>query len=191
MIIEAAEKMFAKDGIEGVSLRQIRVAIGSANTNVVAYHFGAKEDLVEAIVWDRHALLDRRRGELLSVARKRGADDIETLMHANWYPFFELKNSEGIHAYAGFMDSIGRADWRWVNLSIKKNFPVGYEIADMIKEKLPKESRNYSDARFLMVFEILASALQYSDRFYLHNEVQAKRLFRTALRIATAALLTA
>src|ERR1700740_3219855 len=103
MIMEAAEKMIAKDGVEGVSLRQIRVAIGSAHTNVVTYHFGSKEALIRAIIMDRQAILEHRRAELLAAARKRGLGaDLATLTHAVWYPLFELTNAEGRHPYAAF-----------------------------------------------------------------------------------------
>ena len=46
-LIEAAESLFGQAGVDGVSTRQIGAAIGSANTNVVAYHFGAKDALIE------------------------------------------------------------------------------------------------------------------------------------------------
>ncbi|WP_067697969.1 TetR/AcrR family transcriptional regulator [Nocardia jejuensis] len=51
-ILAAAERLFAEFGIESVSLRQIAVAAGQRNTSAVAYHYGSKELLVEAIyVW--------------------------------------------------------------------------------------------------------------------------------------------
>jgi AcrR family transcriptional regulator len=190
-IIETAEKMFAKDGIEGVSLRQIRMAIGSSNTNVVIYHFGSKEALVEAIVMERYAPLERRRGELLELAQKDGlGNDLDALMNALWQPFFELTNREGHHTYAAFMSSISRGDWRWVNRTIERSFPIGNEIADRIKQKIPSEVRRYSAERFRISFEMIAAALQYCDHFYYKKPLQSKRLFNSSIRMATAAMVT-
>ncbi|MFB7722287.1 TetR/AcrR family transcriptional regulator [Nocardia sp. NPDC056100] len=51
-ILAAAERLFAEFGIESVSLRQIAVAAGQRNTSAVAYHYGSKDALVEAVyVW--------------------------------------------------------------------------------------------------------------------------------------------
>lgn len=51
-ILASAERLFAEFGIESVSLRQIAVAAGQRNTSAVAYHYGSKEALVEAVyVW--------------------------------------------------------------------------------------------------------------------------------------------
>src|SRR5262245_52289342 len=46
-LLDTAEAMFAESGISAVSLRQIGIAIGSANANVVGYYFGDKEALIE------------------------------------------------------------------------------------------------------------------------------------------------
>ena len=47
-IIEAAERLFAKHGIDGVSMRQISQEAGSGNHFSVQYHFGDKKALAEA-----------------------------------------------------------------------------------------------------------------------------------------------
>src|ERR1700751_1382400 len=129
LIIDAAEKMIAKDGVEGGLLRQVRCAIGSANRTVVAYHFGGKEGLIGAIVMDRHPILERRRSELLSTARRQGQDsDLGVLLHAIWYPYFELTNFEGRHTYAAFLSSISPAREAWLNDCVRKRFPVESEL---------------------------------------------------------------
>ena len=74
-LIEAAESLFADSGVEGVSTRQIGAAIGSSNTNVVAYHFGGKEALIREVYRHRLPQIDRRRGELLKEAERAGVAD--------------------------------------------------------------------------------------------------------------------
>ncbi|MEV5894323.1 TetR family transcriptional regulator [Nonomuraea fuscirosea] len=49
-ILDAAERLFAEHGVGDVSNRQIAQAAGQANNFAVGYHFGAKPDLVRAIV---------------------------------------------------------------------------------------------------------------------------------------------
>jgi AcrR family transcriptional regulator len=52
-IINAAERLFAEQGVMSVSNRQISEAAGQGNNAAVGYHFGAKPDLIRAIV-QRH-----------------------------------------------------------------------------------------------------------------------------------------
>jgi AcrR family transcriptional regulator len=49
-ILTTAEKLFAEQGLYAVSNRQISAAAGQGNNAAVGYHFGAKADLVRAIV---------------------------------------------------------------------------------------------------------------------------------------------
>jgi AcrR family transcriptional regulator len=186
MIMDAAEKMIAKDGVEGVSLRQIRVAIGSAHTNVVTYHFGNKEALIRAIILDRQAVLERRRAELLATARKRGlGDDLAALTHAVWYPLFELTNAEGRHTYAAFQVGVD-----WGRRRAEMRFPVEHELGDLIAAQLPEEARNFFTERIAISYKMIAGALEYCDDLYAANPIKSKRLFEIAIRMGAAALAT-
>jgi AcrR family transcriptional regulator len=60
-IICAAERLFAESGVDGVSLRQIGVAAGNGNNSAVQYHFGSKDQLIQAIFEYRLARLHARR----------------------------------------------------------------------------------------------------------------------------------
>lgn len=65
-ILEAAERRFAEDGIEAVSLRQIAAESGQRNTSAVAYHFGTRAALVGALYEHRMTPINARRLELLA-----------------------------------------------------------------------------------------------------------------------------
>jgi AcrR family transcriptional regulator len=49
-IMDAAERLYAEEGLYAVSARQISAAAGQGNNAAVGYHFGTKADLVRAIV---------------------------------------------------------------------------------------------------------------------------------------------
>jgi AcrR family transcriptional regulator len=191
LIIDAAEKMIAKDGVEGVSMRQIRVAIGSANTNVVTYHFGSKDGLIEAIVMDRHPILERRRAELLAKARANGlGTDVGALLHAVWFPYFELKNPEGQHTYAAFLASISRTHNEWRDRSVRRHFPVESELQNLIFARLPVRSESLFAHRSLIVFGMITAALRCCDDEFPDDPVQSKKLFEAAMRMGITALQT-
>ncbi|MBE3205915.1 TetR/AcrR family transcriptional regulator [Frankia sp. CH37] len=73
-LLLAAERLYAEQGLEAVSLRHICRAAGNGNNNAVQYHFGGERGLLAAIVAHRVPPLDRRRAELLATARSRGED---------------------------------------------------------------------------------------------------------------------
>ena len=52
-LLRAAERLFAEEGLDAVSLRRISVAAGQRNHSAVNYHFADKKDLINAIL-DRH-----------------------------------------------------------------------------------------------------------------------------------------
>jgi AcrR family transcriptional regulator len=64
-ILDAAEKLFARQGFESTSLRSI---IASANVNLAAihYHFRSKEGLIRAVIERRFAPVNDERLRLLA-----------------------------------------------------------------------------------------------------------------------------
>lgn len=59
-ILDAAERLFAHQGHDNTSLRQITGAAG-VNLSAVNYHFGSKDGLVHAVFQRRVAALNRER----------------------------------------------------------------------------------------------------------------------------------
>jgi len=103
-LLLTAERLFAEHGLGGVSLRQIAVEAGSANNSAVAYHFGSKEGLVEAIFAYRLPQLLQRR-ELLRARVAPG--DLRSRLEAHLLPVYEIAESrEG--AYLSFLEQLGR-----------------------------------------------------------------------------------
>jgi TetR/AcrR family transcriptional regulator, regulator of cefoperazone and chloramphenicol sensitivity len=52
-LLRAAEHLFARHGLD-VPIREIHALAGQRNASAIQYHFGSKEELVQAII-DRHA----------------------------------------------------------------------------------------------------------------------------------------
>jgi len=62
-LLNAAERLFAEYGVHAVTIRQISAAAGQGNNTAVNYHFGAKTELVRAII--------RKHGEQTENTRAR------------------------------------------------------------------------------------------------------------------------
>lgn len=103
-LILAAEKLFARGGIEGVSLREIAAAAGQGNHHAVQYHFRSREGLVQAVFDYRMWQMEDRRGEMLKAAESAGKlGDARTIMEIIFLPQLDLPGQHGNHSYANFL----------------------------------------------------------------------------------------
>jgi AcrR family transcriptional regulator len=98
-IVRTAERLFAEHGLDGVSLRQISAAAGSGNNSAVQYHFGSKEQLVEAIFEFRLPSLYARRQTLIAARRPA---DLRSWLECYVLPILEQGEQEGSH-YLSFI----------------------------------------------------------------------------------------
>ncbi|MET4059534.1 AcrR family transcriptional regulator [Arthrobacter sp. UYP6] len=63
-LLDAAEELFARYGIDAVSNRRIAEQAGTANHSAVAYHFGGREELIRTLISRHTEDSNRRRAEL-------------------------------------------------------------------------------------------------------------------------------
>jgi len=100
-LILAAERLFARDGVDNVSLRQINAEAGQRNSSASHYHFGSKESLVTAIYEYRMERMNSRRSELLAaLPEDTGKRPVASLVGVLVYPLVEeIEGSEGGKAF--------------------------------------------------------------------------------------------
>lgn len=187
-LIEAAESLFAESSFDSVSVRAIGAAIGSANANVVAYHFGSKEALIREIYRYRLPEIDRRRGELLDAADAKGKGrDLSALVRAFFQPLFEQTDSEGRHSYARFLAGLERSGMSATRGEVMDEFPETNRLEERIIACLPDMDRALLNARRRLVPSFLTSALAQIDQQALHDPALALALVDNAISMATAA----
>lgn len=188
-LIEAAETLFATLGVDGVSTRQLGTAIGSSNTNVVAYHFGSKDALVEAVYHHRLPAIDRRRGELLREADSTGkGSDLLTLVRAFALPLLEQTDAQGRHSYARFVAAIERLGMNSIRGLVIGQFPETERLLDRIADCLSQLSRSDIHLRVRLATSLIVTALQIGDMEANRSSPKQQQLFETALMMATAGL---
>jgi len=99
-ILRAGEKLFAADGFDRVTLRQIAREADQRNVAAVQYHFGSKAGLLSAIVDVHREEIDARRAELLEKAFADGTDgDFATLLSLLVDPLAAKLDSPAGRAY--------------------------------------------------------------------------------------------
>lgn len=103
-ILHAAERLFATNGIEGASMREIAALAKQRNPFAVQYHFGSREGLVRSLWYYRMEQMEGPRGKLLEMAEVAGkTSDPRTIMEMIYIPQVELVSGEGGRAYASFL----------------------------------------------------------------------------------------
>lgn len=188
-LIEAAERLFADNGVEAVSTRQIGAAIGSLNTNVVAYHFGNKDGLIEAVFRHRLREIDRRRGELLAEADGNGVDiSIAVLLRIFALPLFEQTDAAGQHSYARFLLGLERSGSLAVRAQVSEEFPETNRVIARLVELLPKGAVASGPTRLRLATSLLATMLQIIDQSPDQSSDAKHILFEEALAMSAAAL---
>jgi AcrR family transcriptional regulator len=99
-LIAAAEELFAANGIQAVSLREIVRASGARNTAALQYHFGDRAGLVRAVLEKHHLDVDTRRHAMLDGYEAAGESDLHTLAGALVQPLAaKLADPDGGPAY--------------------------------------------------------------------------------------------
>jgi AcrR family transcriptional regulator len=96
-ILNAAEQLFAEQGVRAVSNRQISEAAGQGNNAAVGYHFGGKADLIRAIVKRHVAVMEPMRESELE--RIGDSDDLRDWVTCLVKPIME------------HFDSLGEPSW--------------------------------------------------------------------------------
>src|SRR5271170_5443231 len=105
-LMDAAEKLFARRGFHGVSLREITGEAG-VDLALVNYHFGTKKKLLAEVIERRGAVLNEVRNRQLAEVRLKAAPQapstevvvgaflnpiLDRLAHAGpgWHSYFAL-----------------------------------------------------------------------------------------------------
>jgi AcrR family transcriptional regulator len=103
-MIIVAEALFAKEGIDGVSLRQVAAMAGQKNHHAVQYHFGTRQGLVQAIFDYRMEQMDRHRLDMLDTASAEGRlEDQRTIADIIFKPQLSVIKDLGDTSYANFL----------------------------------------------------------------------------------------
>ncbi|WP_109807549.1 TetR family transcriptional regulator [Sphingosinithalassobacter portus] len=160
-LINAAERIFAREGIETASLRAIATAAGSANNYAVQYHFGDREGLVEALFESRLAEVEARRA-ILRAAMPEPAD-CRALLDLIMRPLIEQTDAEGRHSYAAFLLGLRRSPQGFLS---RRQRSDKAPIANWANEQLAALFPHHSEDAFAFRMDLISAMfLDAIDRF--------------------------
>jgi len=88
-LLNAAEHLFAEQGVGNTSLRAVTAEAG-ANLASVHYHFGSKEALIRAVIARRLEPVNAERLQLLSQVEGDGTPELDRILEAFVAPALKL-----------------------------------------------------------------------------------------------------
>lgn len=94
IILRTAESLFAANGIDAVSLNEINKAAGQKNTSSLHYHFGSKEELIEAIVYFHYEEIEEKLQAAINALESQGTFGLRELVEKTIAPFVDKLDSE-------------------------------------------------------------------------------------------------
>jgi AcrR family transcriptional regulator len=113
-LLDAAEGLFASEGVDGVSLAAITQLAEQRNGGAIHYYFGGRDGLLAAIL-DRHEeALDEVRADALIQARAAGPMTLESLVRVGVESLASRLDSDSGRSFLLIQrDRIGRSTGEW------------------------------------------------------------------------------
>jgi AcrR family transcriptional regulator len=123
----AAQILFARHGVDAVTVQQIVTAAGQRNNAALHYHFGSKEELIHQLVVDGAAVLDeRRRGMLQEIEARGGPSTVREVLLILVMPVIELGDDERWRGYIRFTSSLQASDRKTLRAALNNRWNAGY-----------------------------------------------------------------
>jgi AcrR family transcriptional regulator len=135
----AAQMLFARHGVDAVTIQQIVDAAGQRNNAALYYHFRTKEELIRQMVVDGAVVLDARRREMLDDIQKRGGPaNIREVILVLIMPVIELGEDERWRGYIRFVSHLQASDPKALRDALNNRWNAGYaECFSHLKRMLP------------------------------------------------------
>lgn len=136
-ILDTAERLFAEHGYAGTSMRQVTAAAG-VNLAAIHYHFGSKDELLDAVVLRRAGPVNAERLALLEAAQAESAGQpvpVETSLEALLRPMVAVATQN-----EQFLRLMGRvyAEGLLPHIVRKHFHPMMVRFMAALREALPE-----------------------------------------------------
>jgi AcrR family transcriptional regulator len=140
-LMDAAERLFARRGFHGTSVRDITGAAG-VDLSLVNYHFGSKNELLAAVIERRGQVLNEERLRRLAEVRLRAAPappSTEAVVDAFFDPILDLlaHAGPGWHSYFSLLAYVNNSP-EWGRELMGKTFDgVVRQFIQAVMDSLP------------------------------------------------------
>ena len=156
-ILDAAEKLFASQGYADTSVRQI-IAEAGVNLAAIHYHFGSKEEMLDAVVQRKAGPVNQKRLEMLDAALARAGGHplaVEIILEALFRPMADAASHN--EQFVRFMGRI-IAEGLLPHIAQKHFQHVMLRFMDALRQSLP----GVPEQEFLWRVHFMMGALSHT-----------------------------
>jgi AcrR family transcriptional regulator len=126
-IKRAAQALFARHGVDAVTVQQIVAAAGQRNNAALHYHFGTKEELIQQLLVEGAAQIDGRRQEMLTAAEAAGGPaSVREVLEILVVPVIELERDERRRGYIRLVAGIQMTNRDVLRVALGDRWNAGY-----------------------------------------------------------------
>ena len=174
----AAQVLFARQGIDAVTVQQIVAAAGQRNNAALHYHFGTKEELIRQLLIDGAEQIDNRRQEMLSAMdRAGGPTSVRQVLDILVCPVVELEADKRRRGYIRMVASIQMTDRDLLRSTVAGRWNAGYvRCLDLLKKLVVSVPRELLEQR-LSLMGIYANAVLSARDAALDAPKRSQRLW--------------
>ena len=172
-LILAAEELFAHQGLDAVSLRQVNTAAGQRNASAAHYHFGSKDALIDAVHGYRLARVNQRRAARLAASRAKGPLALRDLVEAVIFPLAEEVEAPGGENYIQLLNQINNhPSFDLAKLMRSRSTEALQTCAKLAAEMLPDVPADVFRLRFGLLLQTAIAALANRQRLLVTVDEQ-------------------
>lgn len=188
-ILDAAEELFGLTNYDAISMRDI-AAKADVKLGLLAYHFGSKEAMFEAITLRRSAEVNEQR---LDGLRQYEDPSVEQILGAYIGPVLDMMHQPERRSYVLIMARVN-SDPRWAPLADKLFRSTSDTFLDALRRALPDASPDNLQRGFTYALMVLLGMTQESapQEFLASVGSETSRsetVYSTMLRFITAGVL--
>ncbi|MEC7764298.1 MAG: TetR/AcrR family transcriptional regulator [Pseudomonadota bacterium] len=153
-LMTAAERLFALQGIDGITNRHILVEAGQRNESALQYHFGTRDGLIESILEWRMSPINEFRNMLIDQVETEGRTlSMRDLISAIILPLCEpVRTQEGTNYYNRFLVAIEQSPERTIDGFTRGKYDSGIQrVTALMDAQLSHMSPSVRRQRFGML----------------------------------------
>ncbi len=183
-ILDCAERLFAEHGYHGTSIRDIAAA-AEAQLALVGYHFGSKEQLLDAVVARRAEVLRVERLSALTAARERSRGrpvPPEELIRGFVECFLAraARRDSGWRSYAKLVADLANSS-AWGSLVSRHYDDVARDYLEELKRSYPSSDPEQVVRGFFYVIGVMVSVCSRTGRIERLSDARYKSADLNAL----------
>jgi len=195
-LMEAAEKLVARDGMQAISIKAIMREAGQKNESALQYHFKNLNGLITAIHRKRSAEIHEKRAELLDKLLTSGSEpEVSDLCRMMVMPTFQLAQQDAkFRRYvAGFSHQVALAQNSAFDVVRRSGGggESGAKTGELLRQALPHLDDDAFRQRMDLAARLCASAMSHQATRKNAFKGPAADLFVSHLVDALHGLLTA